>query len=131
MHPDEVTIAETLKAAGYATGCFGKWHLGDQPNFLPTTQGFDTYFGIPYSNDMWPQLTRFQCPDLPLLRETKVVDLIKTMEDQATLCRRFTEEATNFIKNHQNEPFFVYLPHAFVHNPAHGIIRIHERRQIG
>ncbi|MDP7205236.1 MAG: sulfatase-like hydrolase/transferase, partial [Pirellulaceae bacterium] len=54
LHPDEITIAETLRAAGYATGCFGKWHLGDQPQFLPTAQGFDTYYGIPYSNDMWP-----------------------------------------------------------------------------
>jgi len=77
LHPNEITIAETLKAAGYATGCFGKWHLGDQPQFLPTSQGFDTYFGIPYSNDMWPALKRFQCPDLPLVRDTKVVDIVK------------------------------------------------------
>ena len=117
LHPNEVTIAETLKHAGYATGCFGKWHLGDQPQFLPTSQGFDAYFGIPYSNDMWPQLKRFQCPDLPVVRDTQVVDLVKDMDDQATLCRRFTEEATRFIRDHQDQPFFVYLPHAFVHNP--------------
>ncbi len=117
LHPDEVTIAETLKAVGYTTGCFGKWHLGDQSQFLPTAQGFDTYFGIPYSNDMWPALKRFQCPDLPILRNTKVVDLVKDMADQATLCRRFTEEATKFIRENKDRPFFVYLPHAFVHGP--------------
>jgi len=117
LHPDEITIAETLKDVGYATGCFGKWHLGDQAQFLPTSQGFDTYFGIPYSNDMWPGLKRFQCPDLPILRDTKVVDIVKNMDDQATLCRRFTEEATKFIRENKDRPFFVYLPHAFVHGP--------------
>jgi arylsulfatase A len=117
LHPNEVTIAETLKTVGYATGCFGKWHLGDQPQFLPTAQGFDTYFGIPYSNDMWPELKRFQCPDLPILRDTQVVDLVKDMDDQSTLCRRFTEAATQFIRKNKDRPFFVYLPHAFVHNP--------------
>ena len=117
LHPDEVTLAETLKSAGYATGCFGKWHLGDQPQFLPTSQGFDTYFGIPYSNDMWPGLKRFQCPDLPIVRDTKVVDLVKDMDAQATLCRRFTEEAIKFIRENKERPFFVYVPHAFVHAP--------------
>jgi len=117
LHPDEITIAETLKQAGYATGCFGKWHLGDQPQFLPTSQGFDTYFGIPYSNDMWPALRRFQCPDLPIVRDTKVVGLVKDMDDQATLCRRFTEEATKFIRDNKQKPFFLYLPHSFVHGP--------------
>jgi arylsulfatase A-like enzyme len=117
LHPDEITIAETLKKAGYATGCFGKWHLGDQPRFLPTSQGFDTYFGIPYSNDMWPGLTRWQCPDLPIVEDTEVVDLVKDMDDQATLCRRFTEKAAAFIRENKDRPFFVYLPHAFVHGP--------------
>ena len=117
LHPDEITIAETLKKAGYATGCFGKWHLGDQAQFLPTAQGFDTYFGIPYSNDMWPPLRAFQCPDLPLMRDTKVAGLVKDMDDQADLCRQFTEEAIQFIRNNKERPFFVYLPHAFVHWP--------------
>jgi len=107
----------TFGTTAYATGCFGKWHLGDQPQFLPTSQGFDTYFGIPYSNDMWPALKRFQCPNLPILRDTKVVGLVKDMDDQATLCRRFTEEATKFIRKNKDCPFFVYLPHAFVHGP--------------
>ncbi len=117
LNPKEITIAETLKSAGYATGCFGKWHLGDQPQFLPTAQGFDTYYGIPYSNDMWPALRRFKCPDLPVLRDTKVVELIKDMDGQATLCKKFTDAATRFIRKNKKKPFFVYLPHAFVHGP--------------
>ena len=117
LNPDEITIAEILQAAGYATGCFGKWHLGDQPQFLPTRHGFNVYFGIPYSNNMWLQHARYQCPDLPILRGTEVVELVQNMDDQATLCRRFTEEATRFIQEHREEPFFVYLPHAFVHAP--------------
>ena len=117
LHPKEITIAEILRAAGYATGCFGKWHLGDQPEFLPTEQGFDTYFGIPYSNDMWPGLKRWQFPDLPVMQGTKVVDLVKDMDEQAMLCRRFTEQAVAFIRQHKDQPFFVYLPHAFVHGP--------------
>ena len=94
LHGDEVTIAEDLKSVGYATGCFGKWHLGDQPKFLPTAQGFDEYYGIPYSNDMWPPLGRFKCPDLPIVRGTKVVELVKDMEGQATLCKEFTDATT-------------------------------------
>jgi arylsulfatase A-like enzyme len=117
LHPDEITVAELLKDVGYATGCFGKWHLGDQPPFLPTAQGFDEYFGIPYSNDMWPGLKRWPFPQLPILHNSKVVDQVDDMQDQAALCRRFTEEAVKFIKAHRDEPFFVYLPHAFVHHP--------------
>jgi len=117
LHPDELTVAELLKKAGYATGCFGKWHLGDQPEFLPTAQGFDEYFGIPYSNDMWPGLKRWPFPALPVVRHGEVVDQVDTMEDQAALCRRFTEEAVRFIRRKKAQPFFVYLPHAFVHHP--------------
>jgi len=117
LHPDEITLAELLKGVGYATACFGKWHLGDQARFLPTAQGFDEYFGIPYSNDMWPGHPGWPFPRLPILRGTEVVDQVDTMEDQAALCRRFTEEAVTFIKAHRHEPFFVYLPHAFIHHP--------------
>jgi arylsulfatase A len=117
LHPEEWTMAEMFKSAGYATGCFGKWHLGDQAKFLPTAQGFDTYYGIPYSNDMWPPLKRFQCPDLPVMRDTKVVSLVKDMKEQGDLCRQFTEEAVKFIRTNKEKPFFVYLPHAFVHGP--------------
>jgi arylsulfatase A-like enzyme len=117
LHPEEITLAEILAEAGYATGCFGKWHLGDQPPFLPTAQGFDTYFGIPYSNDMWPGHRRWPFPALPVIRGTRVVDRVDDMDDQASLCRRFTEEAVAFIEAHRREPLFVYLPHAFVHHP--------------
>ena len=117
LNPKEITIAEVLKNEGYATGCYGKWHLGDQPEFLPTSQGFDEYYGIPYSNDMWPGLKRWKFPHLPILRGTKVVDQVDDMDEQAELCRLFTEEAVNFIEKNKDGPFFVYLPHAFVHGP--------------
>jgi arylsulfatase A-like enzyme len=90
LNPNEKTISEVLKDAGYATGCFGKWHLGDQPEFLPTNHGFDTYYGIPYSNDMWPlsggakKWKSGACP-LPLLRDTRVEDIVNDMDDQAQL----------------------------------------------
>lgn len=123
LHEDEVTIAEVLREQGYATGCFGKWHLGDQPEFLPTQHGFDTYLGIPYSNDMWPFHRRAQqgglynFPPLPLVRDTEIIGEVSDMRAQADLCRLFTDEAVNFIRDHQAEPFFVYLPHAFIHHP--------------
>ncbi len=123
LNPDEITIAEVLREAGYATGCFGKWHLGDQPEFLPTSHGFDTYFGIPYSNDMWPphpKVPRWKhgaCP-LPVLQDDKVVDIVETMDDQAQLCKRFTDKAVEFIRRNKDRPFFVYLPHAFIHHPC-------------
>ncbi|MGY8767187.1 MAG: sulfatase family protein [Pirellulales bacterium] len=117
LNPNEITIAEMLKQAGYATGCFGKWHLGDAKEFLPTNQGFDEYYGIPYSNDMWTGLKRWKFPPLPILRNEEVVAQVNTMEEQADLCRQFTEEAISFIKRNKEKPFFAYIPHAFVHNP--------------
>ncbi|NQU25538.1 MAG: sulfatase [Candidatus Nealsonbacteria bacterium] len=109
LHPDEVTIADALKPAGYATMCVGKWHLGDQPQFLPTQQGFDSYFGIPYSNDMG----RKNIP-LPLLRDEKV---IVAPVAQETLTGRYTEEVVRFIEANKDRPFFLYLPHTFPHVP--------------
>lgn len=127
LNPKEKTIAEVLKDAGYATGCFGKWHLGDQPEFLPTRQGFDTWIGIPYSNDMWPlrkSIKQWQkakgmdvYPPLPLMRNEEVEAIVKDPADQAELCKRFTDEAVAFIRQNKDRPFFVYLPHAFVHGP--------------
>ena len=117
LNPREVTIANMLKPAGYATGCFGKWHLGDQPQFMPNSQGFDYYYGIPYSNDMWPGHAKWNFPDLPIMRNDKVAGVVKTMADQGQLCKQFTDEAVAFIRSHKDEPFFVYLPHAFVHHP--------------
>lgn len=122
INPIEITVAELLKQRGYATACFGKWHLGDQPEFLPTKHGFDTYYGIPYSNDMWPYQKSAKNwkhfpPPLPILRNEKVVDLVENMADQAQLCKLFTDATTDFIRKNKDIPFFVYLPHAFIHHP--------------
>ena len=127
LHPQEITVAEVLKQAGYATGCFGKWHLGDQPGFLPLDQGFDTYFGIPYSNDMWPGLKRWPLPGLPLVSGREVVGEVADMDDQATLCRLFTEITVDFIRANAKTPFFAYVPHAFVHHPRQASTRFMER----
>ena len=114
LHPDEITIAELLKAKGYATGCFGKWHLGDQPGFLPLRQGFDEYVGTPYSNDMWPFNKNKKYVPLPLVVNDQPVARISDGDDQALMCKVFTDAAVNFMKRHRDEPFFVYLPHAFI-----------------
>lgn len=117
INEEEVTLAEHLKSAGYATACIGKWHLGDQPEFLPENHGFDYYYGIPYSNDMWPQLRRFNFPPLPLLRGHEVIDTINTEKKQSLLCQQFTDEAIAFIEKNSDNPFFLYLPHSFIHTP--------------
>jgi len=111
LNPNEITIAELLKARGYATCCIGKWHLGDQLDFLPTRQGFDHYYGIPYSNDMGKK----EIP-LPLMIDETVVE---APADQDTLTRRYTEEAVKFITASKDRPFFLYLPHFAVHLPLH------------
>jgi arylsulfatase A len=108
----ELTLPEALKTTGYATICIGKWHLGDQPTHLPTGHGFDSYFGIPYSNDM--QQAGRGDPPLPLVSGTTVID---APVDQSTLTKRYTRQAVNFIEAHQDRPFFVYLPHTFPHLP--------------
>jgi arylsulfatase A-like enzyme len=108
LHTEEITIVELLKTAGYATACIGKWHLGDQPAFLPTRQGFDEYFGIPYSDDMTPRAGR-PWPPLPLMRGEEVIE---APVDSNRLTQRYTEEAIDFIERHRDRPFFLYLPHA-------------------
>jgi arylsulfatase A-like enzyme len=105
LQAEEVTIAESLKAKDYATACIGKWHLGHLPQFLPTKQGFDSYYGIPYSNDMKPTV---------LLRGANVVE---DPVDQTTLTARYTAEAVGFIRQNRDRPFFLYLPHNFPHVP--------------
>lgn len=127
LNPDETTIAELLKEKGYATGMFGKWHLGDRPEFLPIKQGFDEYVGLPYSNDMWPvgydgkptadTNRRKRNPFLPLLHNSDTLQEIKTLDDQAKLTGIYTERAVSFIKKHKKGPFFVYLPHSMPHVP--------------
>ena len=126
LNPAEITLAEMLKTQGYATGCFGKWHLGDQPAFLPLAQGFDEYFGIPYSNDMWPGnkrgnpvTNRGPYTPLPVIRQNEAVAYVSDGADQSLLCEVMTDEAVKFITAHQKEPFFLYLPHAYVHSPRY------------
>jgi arylsulfatase A len=111
-----------FKESGYSTACFGKWHLGDQPEFLPTNHGFDTFFGIPYSHDMWPENPNHKnwkngCCPLPILQNSKVVDVVQHMDDQAKLCKRFADKAVEYIRKNKKKPFFIYLPHCFIHNP--------------
>lgn len=108
LNPEETTIAEVLKARGYATACIGKWHLGDQLPFLPTRQGFDYYLGIPYSDDMTEQRDRGR-PPLPLMENETVIE---APADRNRLTKRYTEKATEFIRANRDRPFFVYLPHA-------------------
>jgi len=115
LNPDETTIAELLKAAGYATGIFGKWHLGDQPQFMPTRQGFDEFFGIPYSDNMTKEDVPTM-PHLPLLRGEKVIE---APVDRNFLVKNCTEETIAFIERHQSQPFFVYLPHTMPGSTAH------------
>ena len=109
LNPNETTLGEVMKSAGYATQIIGKWHLGDQPEFLPTRQGFDSFFGIPYSDDMTRDKRPEEWPELPLMRDEKVIE---APVDRDHLTRRYTEEAIRFIEASREKPFFLYLPHA-------------------
>lgn len=112
LHPDEVTVAEVLKEQGYATAIVGKWHLGDQPEFLPTRQGFDWFFGVPYSDDMteriWDQ-DGSRWPPLPLMENETVIE---APCDRNGLTKRYTERAMDWISEHKDKPFFLYFPQA-------------------
>ena len=130
----EHTLPELLKRRGYATMCVGKWHLGDQPAFLPTRHGFDRYFGIPYSNDMGPiadgarsnlgdkkpepKKVKTTHPPIPLLRDETVIERVRGPE-QTTLVARYTDEAVKFVREHRDRPFFLYLAHSAVHFPLY------------
>jgi arylsulfatase A len=132
LSPQEVTVAEVLKGAGYKTGIIGKWHLGDQAEFLPLKQGFDYYFGLPYSNDMGPASDGVKSdlgkplpiekgkgqPPLPLIRNNTVLKRVLP-DDQQSLVELYTDEALRFIEKHKAEPFFLYLPHNAVHFPIY------------
>jgi arylsulfatase A-like enzyme len=136
LHPDEYTLADHFKSQGYATACYGKWHLGHHPETLPRQNGFDHYFGIPYSNDMnhpdnkgkpkggpdgmdilWndPEstLTKWKTP---LIENEKIVEL---PVDQRTITRRCTDKTISFIKKNKDNPFFVYVPHSMPHIPLY------------
>ena len=120
LNPKETTLAEMLKNKGYATAIFGKWHLGDAEEFMPTKQGFDEYFGIPYSNDMWPlhpqQGSIFDFGPLPLYENERVVD---TLTDQTNLTTIITERSVDFIERNKDNPFFLYVPHPQPHVPLY------------
>ncbi|HLA38743.1 MAG TPA: sulfatase [Candidatus Glassbacteria bacterium] len=113
---EEVTIAQMLKTQGYATGCIGKWHLGDSPQFLPTRHGFDYYFGLPYSHDMWPHHPENPqgYPPLPLISGEKTIAHI---EDASYLTTWYTDRAVDFIERNAGRPFFLYLAHNLPHVP--------------
>ena len=129
LHTNEVTMAEMLKQKGYATGIFGKWHLGHQKEFLPLQQGFDEYVGIPYSNDMWPvhydgkpitdvnDVRLKNYPRLPLIEGNNKKESINDLSGQDKLTTLYTEKAVGFIKKNKNKPFFLYLPQTMVHVP--------------
>ncbi|MBN2313287.1 MAG: sulfatase-like hydrolase/transferase [Sedimentisphaerales bacterium] len=119
----EVTLAEGLKTVGYTTGCIGKWHLGHLPSYLPTHNGFDSYFGIPYSNDMDKvggqgrkafSEQKIEYWNVPLMRDEEIIE---RPADQNTITKRYTEEAVKFIQKNKSEPFFLYLAHNLPHVP--------------
>jgi arylsulfatase A-like enzyme len=114
----EKTIAQVLKPRGYATAIYGKWHLGYQPKFLPTRHGFDDYFGLPYSNDMWPKHPEVgaRFPDLPLIEGEKTIE---TNPDQTKLTTWYAEHAVKFIEKNKERPFFLYVAHNMPHVPLH------------
>ncbi len=115
LDPDEVTLADILKDAGYSTMLIGKWHCGDQQEFLPTNHGFDHYYGLPYSNDMGRQAGgREKLPPLPLMNDAEV---LQQQPDQSSLTERYVEQGVRFIRQHREEPFFLYFAHMHVHLP--------------
>ena len=118
LNPSEVTVAERLKEKGYATQMVGKWHLGDQPEFLPTRQGFDHYLGIPYSNDMLKKSADTKIPVVPLLRDEKIAELMDG-EGQRRMVELYTKEAVDFIGRNKDQPFYLYFAHNAIHTPIY------------
>lgn len=120
LNPEESTIADLAKTRGYATGMVGKWHLGHLPKFLPTRQGFDSYYGLPYSNDMWPHHPEAKpgtYPPLPMYENEKIVNPNVSAEDQTQLTKDYTTRAVQFIQANKEKPFFLYVAHSMPHVP--------------
>ena len=111
---EEETIAEVLKKRDYATAIFGKWHLGDAKKFLPLQHGFDEWYGLPYSNDMWPYHPKWKFPDLPTYEGNEILGYNL---DQTTLTTDYTERSVKFIRENRERPFFLYLAHSMPHVP--------------
>jgi arylsulfatase len=143
LNPREETIASLLKQAGYQTAMLGKWHLGNQPPFLPIHYGFDSFFGLPYSNDIWPidrdgfsvvtapQDLRSKFPTLTLLEGDKPVDTIRNINDQARLTTLYTEKAVSYIRSRRKQPFFLYLAHPMPHVPLAVSAKFKGKSQLG
>ncbi|TSA32045.1 MAG: arylsulfatase [Verrucomicrobiaceae bacterium] len=122
INSSEMTLAELARQKGYATGMLGKWHLGHLPPFLPTRHGFDEWFGLPYSNDMWPENPRSKPgthPPLPMFENEKIVIPAVTHADQEQLTTWYTERAVKFIDKNKDKPFFLYVAHNMPHVPLH------------
>ncbi len=120
INPQETTIAEMLKNQNYVTAAVGKWHLGHHKKFLPLQHGFDEYFGLPYSNDMWPHSIikdKSHFPELPLIEGNETIGYISSLDDQAQLTTRYTEKAVDFIQRHKDTTFFLYVAHTMPHVP--------------
>jgi len=130
---DETTLAEICKERDYATAIFGKWHLGHQPPFLPTKHGFDEYFGLPYSNDMWPHHPEVgkSFPPLPLYGNERVIDADVSADEQKQLTRQYTERAVRFIEGNHERPFFLYLAHTMVHVPLFASEQFQDKSKAG
>ena len=116
---NELTIAQILKQRGYATAAYGKWHLGMQNQFLPTNKGFDEFYGIPYSNDMWPNHPTGTYPGLPYFKNEDVINPNVTPEDQKRFTTDLTTHTIDFIKRNGDNPFFIYLTHPMPHVPLY------------
>jgi arylsulfatase A-like enzyme len=121
INDNEMLLSELVKQQGYATAIYGKWHLGSRPQFLPRRHGFDEYFGLPYSNDMWPFHPENPngYPDLPLIEGDDVAIPSVTHEDQTHLTSWYTEHALKFIDKHHDGPFLLYVAHSMPHVPLH------------
>ncbi|HAV63700.1 MAG TPA: arylsulfatase [Verrucomicrobiales bacterium] len=132
--PGEMTLAELVKQRDYATAIFGKWHLGHLPEFLPMRHGFDQWYGLPYSNDMWPYHPETKpgtWPDLPLFDNDRVVNPAVQPADQEQLTSDYTSRAVNFIRENQNHPFLLYVAHNMPHVPLYVSERFRGRSQRG
>jgi len=142
LQPDELTVAEVLKTRGYATAAVGKWHLGVLPEYLPTKQGFDSYYGIPYSNDMDQtgealsaderfrryMDAKIEYFNVPLMRDGAVIE---RPAQQTTITKRYTDEGISFIRAHRSQPFFLYLAHNLPHMPLFRSKAFENRSQRG
>lgn len=140
INTQEYTLAEMFRDKNYKTACIGKWHLGWQRSFLPLQHGFDYFFGLPYSNDMWPRSDidgspvkpntyKSNLPELALIKQNQAIEKITSIEDQGKLTKRYTEEALAFITKNKEKPFFLYLAHSMPHIPLGVTLNFENKNQ--